>query len=195
MIYNFFTFLFGFLSGRFLFTQMGNKKENSPVEGETYIGLRRSIQEAEKYLEEQSESMKILRDNAKLIFTASSTILPVVSGLQLFLYKPQPSYEPHYLIIYGFILIFYLASAILSVLGFLPISMYQPFPRDYEGLTGSLCGKDEDEMLAQILVNDLDCLEENLPLVKRRVNYVRLAGFFLAIIIVLLLSINFIPKA
>ncbi len=172
---------------------MGKKQVEKRFESQ-FLGLRRAVLEAERVWEEQTKSFEVHREVNKGLFLALITILPVSASLQSILYRPAPTAVLGYHLIVGGVMITFIGAVIFALLGFRPVRTYTAFQLTYEDLTGDLCGKGEDEMLAMVVARYLYALDQNRPLIQKRERYGQISFVFTSVMVALMLAINLLPK-
>ncbi|MHB0924862.1 MAG: hypothetical protein ACYC3H_13015 [Bellilinea sp.] len=157
-------------------------------------GLKIATEEISRNMNDQSQSLIILRETAKTFFTAASVLMSLVISFNLLFVNVENDWKIHYLILSILLLITYVGFTFFSINGLLPSSITKPFPADYKDLTESLCIPNPDRQ-AMILSSYLASMEYVHPMVVKKAVQVKWAAIMWGVMIVLIILIASIPKA
>ncbi len=159
---------------------------------DTTSGLTSAIEEMKKVMKDQEDSLVNLRGTAQTFFSALSILIALITAVRAAFLSVDPVYSTWY--IAGLIGsgLLYLAFVVVTIQGMRPVAMVQPFPRDYQILTDSLC-KPEADRLAMQLSAYLKAIECNQPIVVKKVRLVTTSAILLAVDVIVLLVMSFIP--
>ncbi|MBA4376974.1 MAG: hypothetical protein C0401_12500 [Anaerolinea sp.] len=156
-------------------------------------GLKIATEEISGNMNDQSQSLVVLRETAKTFFTAASVLVSLVISFNLFFVKVDNDWKIHYLILSVLLIIAYVGFTIFSIKGLLPSPITKPFPADYKDLTESLCIPNPDRQ-AMILSSYLASMEYVHPMVVKKAAQVKWAAIMWGVMIIIIILLAAIPR-
>jgi len=152
------------------------------------------LQETQRAYEEQFKSVDAIKQTIRTIFGASSLIVSLTSGLQLVSNTIEANWVGLYQagIILGAVL--YVLLIVLCIAGMWPTSLDGPIQLEWNVLTTTFAGMNEEDQKAKYLSGLLNAIEINSPQVKRLVILQRAALITLPVLMTALLLLAFIPR-
>ena len=165
------------------------KKEDSCI----VEGMRQSFIEISSHYDAHKDTIKILRDISKLMFTTASLFFTLIISLNIFFVNVRESYQLLYNILLILLVVVFLIFLFLVIRNLMPDSLSRPFPRDYKKITESL-RVSETERYAALITQYLESMKRNEPIYDVIMNRIVASGVLYGVIIVIILGLAMIPK-
>jgi uncharacterized membrane protein YagU involved in acid resistance len=163
---------------------------------ENKFGYKIAITEMKYRLDSQYEAITAVKNVTQQVFASSSLIIALIAALRIFNSQVSDDFLPLYTILVGIVMLLYIALIILCLKVLLPVKINLPIPDNLNELyDGFISKEDEIDILKQQLINYLDTIELNKPIIDHRHKLSRCATILLPIIVIILLGMGFLPKS
>lgn len=164
-----------------------------PQEKSDLTGLITAVEEAKAYYRSQEKGIDSIKTTARSIFSAASLVVSLLGALQIFSVKSQTAHPVLFVIAVLIATHSYVLAIVFSLKVQLPLDFVTPIKMEIGELDKDLVGKSEEDVLKQQLVNYLNAIDGNKkPIAVRRKWVIASAVFFIATVVVLLLTIFFL---
>ncbi len=167
----------------------GKKKEDPCV----VEGMRQSFIEVSSHYDAHMNSVKVLRDISKLMFTTASVFFTLAISLNIFFVNVNSRFQMLYNILLIALLVVFLIFLGLVIWNLMPRSLSRPFPRDYDKITKSLCVSEADRY-AVLVVQYLESMKVNEPICDAITNRLIASGVLYGVMVSIIIGLAMIPK-
>ena len=153
-----------------------------------------SLKEAARALEEQYKSVDGIKQTIRTVFSSSSIVISLTSGVQLFSGSVDANWSGLYIAGIVTAAVLYLTLIVFCILGMWPINFYTPVKMEWNILTSAFSGKDEAEISLKHLSAILNAINLNDPKLKKLLKIELVALIIMPLLVTLLLLLAFIPR-
>lgn len=152
------------------------------------------LQEMKRMYAGQSAGMDAIKSTIKSVFSAAGLVLALLGALQVFTANVTPEWQGIYKLVLFAILILYLAFIVVCIFGMQPVYWYTPLNNNWDTLTTTFQNMDKDQEDAMYLSALIQAIDLNVPIVKKYVKLERAALILFPILVMLVISLGFIPR-
>lgn len=167
----------------------GKKKEDPCV----VEGMKQSFIEVSSHYDAHLNTIKVLRDTSKLMFTTASVFFTLVISLNIFFVNVKASFQLLYNILLIVLLVVFLIFLGLVIWNLMPKSLSRPFPRDYDVITKGLCVSEADRY-AVLVSQYLESMKVNEPIYETIMNRLVASGVLYGVMVMIIIGLAMIPK-
>ena len=149
------------------------------------------LDEAQRKLDRQFESVRVLRDHAKIVFGASSVIVSLFAVLK------TANISQDRICIYTTVLIaiavLYICLTITGTMAIFPETITGPIKAKYDEYEKAYEGKTKKKILLQQISNYLNVIDENEEKIIKQRRWSFAVSCLLPLIVVLIIILGLIP--
>jgi hypothetical protein len=147
-----------------------------------------------KDLENQVGSFDTIKATVRSVLSAASLIISLVGALQLVTVHVAPAWL--WLYWSGVILaaVLYVTLIVVCIIALMPVRPWLPIKPEWDNLTTTFKGMNEEEINLKYLSSILNAIEKNTPVIEKFVCLQRVALILLPVIVIVLLSLALIPR-
>jgi hypothetical protein len=160
---------------------------------ESHFDWKTILKQTERDLAWQSESVEALKSQARIVFGASSVVIPLFGTLQIFSQVPDIVKVP-YVIIIALMLVAYIILVIFSLKVLAASTFYGPIEMDWDVLTTTYFGKSEQDILMQEITANLQVIGINQETINKKKRWNKFISWLFPFIVVLALCATMLTK-
>jgi hypothetical protein len=153
------------------------------------------LQELQRTYENQLAGIDSIKTTVRTVFGSASLIVSLASALQLLTATVAPASLSLYRMGVAVIALLYLVLIAVCIAGIWPVYTVRPLAPEWDELTTAYKNMDEEQMKSKQLSSLLNAIDMNRPIVKRFARLQATALILLGVIVTLLLSLAWIPRA
>jgi hypothetical protein len=151
------------------------------------------LKSTERALTWQGESIEALKSLARIIFGASSVVIPLFGTLQIF-NQVQEDVRMLYIIILALMGLLYGVLVYFSLKLLQASQFFGPISMDWNDLTAAYYGKSDEDILMQEIVANLNAINKNYPIIDKKKRWAKIISLILPGIILLALAATILSK-
>lgn len=152
------------------------------------------LQEMKRMYAEQGSGLEAIKTSVRTVFSAAGLILAVLGALQVFTASVDPAWQTLYVSVLAAIFLLYLVFIAVCIAGMWPVYWYPVFDDDWDQLTTTFQNMTRDQEDAMYLSALLQALDKNAPIVRRFARLQKTALMLFPMLVMLSLSLAFIPR-
>lgn len=169
-------------------------KRSEPKKIATRSHLDFPLAEMQRMFHSQLDGITSIKTTIRAVFGSASLIVSLIGALQLFTAPVPIEWLPFYRGTLALIAVLYVVLILVCVAGMWPVAINPPLNALWDELTTVFKGKDDQEMITMYLSAVLQAIEFNAPIVKRFYKLQVIALILLPILVVLILSLAWLPR-
>jgi hypothetical protein len=145
-------------------------------------------------LKDQTDSIDTIKATVRSVLSAASLIISLVGALQLVTARVAPNWLWLYWIGVTLAAGLYVALIVLCSIALMPVQSWLPIEPEWDNLTTTFKGMGDEEILLKYLSSILSTRDKSSPTIQKLVCLQRATLILLPIIVILLLSLAYIPR-
>lgn len=152
------------------------------------------LQEMKRMYAGQSAGFDAVKNTIRSVFSAAGLILALLGALQVFSAKVVPEWQAAYYWALAAIFALYLVFIVICIAGMWPVYWYPVFDNNWDILSTTFQDMTKDQEDAMYISAIIQAIDLNSPIVKRYADREKAALILFPIIVMLVLSLAFIPR-
>ncbi len=156
-------------------------------------GMKQSFVEVSNLHEAHLNTIKVLRDITKLMFTTASLFITLIISLNAFFVEVGSNFQSRYNTFLIVLLMVFLLFLVLTIWNLIPRSYTRPFPRDYKLITDSLCVPESDRY-AVLITQYLESMKKNKSYIDAITLRLVASGVLYFLLVMIIIGLAMIPK-
>ena len=153
------------------------------------------LKEAARSLDEQIKSVDSIKQTIRTVFSASSIVISLTSGVQLLSGSVSPNWGGLFSVGIVVVAALYLLLIFFCIVGMWPINLFSPVEMKWDILTTAYVAENETDVSLKYLSSILNAVLLNGPKLKRLMNIELAVLVIMPVLVTLLLLLAFIPRA
>lgn len=169
--------------------------ENETDVFENPAGFDVIIDELKTHLQEQYDSVTVIKSSANSVFSAASLVVAIIGALGLFNVKIEDDYQLAFNLLIGVAITLYVGMIIGLVWVLQPVTVNGPTKTTWETLWNAYASKeDELNIKRQQISNYLAAIEHNSVVIKRLSTRTKIFSSIFPVILIILLVLTLFPR-
>ena len=160
---------------------------------ESNLDLKTILKQTEREFEWLDDDIEALKTQARSIFSASSTVIPLFGSLKIFSQVSEAVKVP-YTVIIALMLVLYILLVVYSLRILAAGKFYTPIEMEWEILKKAYDGKNEEDLLLMEISANLNAYKNNITLIQLKKKWCKWISWMFPAIVCLSLVATALSK-